>query len=95
MDDHFPTDISLSAIRFLLYDLSKTRYYRYTIEVSTDGTNFEPLVDRSKGQWSGWQIITFPPRPVKAIKLRGLYCNDSSNFHVVEFEAYCRSTPQR
>jgi hypothetical protein len=85
----------LRQIRFLLWD-QDDRYYQYKIAVSADGKKFEPLVDRSQGQWKSWQEIAFPSRPVKAIKLLGLHCSDKSGvFHVVEVEAYCVPPKQR
>ncbi len=78
----------LHKIRLKLWD-GDNRYYRYTIETSADGKEYKPLVDRSKGQWKSWQIISFPPRPVKTIKIRGLYNSINPVFHVVELEAYC------
>ena len=82
----------LQEIRFLLYDLDQ-RYYRYAITTSVDGKEFAPLVDRSQGQWRGWQRITFSPRPVKAVRLFGLYNSANAAFHLVEFEAYCIPPP--
>jgi len=78
----------LREIRFLLYN-QDSRFYRYAIETSADGKKFKPLADRSRGQWSGWQQITFPAKPVKAVKLIGLYNSRNPRFHVTEFEAYC------
>jgi hypothetical protein len=78
----------LREIRFLLWDRDE-RYYRYVLATSVDGKSFTVLADRSRGQWSSWQRMTFPPRPVKAIKLTGLYNSKNREFHVVEFEAYC------
>jgi len=82
----------LQEIRFLLFDLDR-RYYRYTMATSPDGKTYTPLVDRSQGEWSSWQRVSFPPRPVKAIKLTGLYNTVNEGFHVVEFEAYCVPPP--
>ena len=82
----------LQKIRLKLWD-GDNRYYRYTVETSADGKEYEPLVDRSKGQWKSWQIISFPPRPVKTIKIRGLYNSINPVFHVVELEAYCLLPP--
>ena len=79
----------LREIRFLLWNLNKGRYYRYLVQTSPDGKAFTPLVNRSVGNWSDWQWIPFSPRPVKAIKLTGLYGNSMNRFYVVEFEAYC------
>jgi len=79
----------LQAIHFLLHDLDKSRFYRYRIQISADGKKFTDLADRSQGQWRGWQQLVFPPRPVKAVKLIGLFNSANAGFHVVEFEAYC------
>lgn len=89
----FPKVYSLREIRFLLYDLDD-RHHRYVITSSVDGKEYVPLVDRSQGQWSGWQRVTFSPRPVKSIKLIGLYNSAHSGFNVVEFEAYCTAPNQ-
>lgn len=79
----------LQVIRFLLYDLSPKIHYRYKVEVSADGEHFELLADRSQGEWRGWQVLTFRPRPVKAVRLHGLDVFGNTAFIVVEFEAYC------
>ncbi len=78
----------LREIRMLLWDIDD-RYYRYQIETSADGTTFSMLADHSKGQPRSWQTISFAPRPVKAIRIKGLYNSSNSGFHVVELEAYC------
>lgn len=83
----------LREIRFLLWDLGTGRYYRYAIATSVDGNTFTMLADRSQGQWASWQRISFPSRPVKAIRLIGLYNNHNPGFHVLEFEAYCIPPP--
>ena len=78
----------LREIRMLLWD-GENRYYRYQIETSADGTNFSMLADHSKGQPRSWQTISFATRPVKAIRVKGLYNSANGGFHVVELEAYC------
>ena len=84
----FSKAYQLREIRFQLYDIDR-RFYRYAIETSSDGKNYTPLVDRSRGAWFSWQQIEFPPRPVKSIRLKGLYGSENQAFHVFEFEAYC------
>jgi hypothetical protein len=79
----------LRELRLLFWDLDKQRFYGYAIAVSSDGKKFTPLIDRSKGEWRGWQKVDFSARPVKAIKLYGLHNSANRDFHVVEFEAYC------
>ena len=84
----FPKVYRLQAISFLLYDLD-SRFFRYRVQISADGKKFTDLVDRSQGQWRGWQRLVFPATPVKAVKLIGLYDSVNPYFYVVEFEAYC------
>jgi hypothetical protein len=78
----------LSEIRFKLLDKTPA-YHNYTIEVSADGEDFTMLADGSKGQWSSWQRVTFPPRPVKQVKFNGVRKSGDKWFAVIEFEAYC------
>jgi hypothetical protein len=79
----------LRQIRLLIWDLDPVRYYQYAIDTSADGRVFTPLVDRTKGEWRSRQVISFAPRRVKAIRLRGTYGSAGNGFHVVEREAYC------
>jgi hypothetical protein len=71
------------------------RFYQYIIYTSADGRKYDTLVDRSKGEWRSWQDIRFPSRPVRFIKIVGLYGSDvlvhpsDKWFHVSEVEAYC------
>jgi len=87
----FPRVYRLQMIRFRFYETDNKISYRYQIETSPDGRVFEPLVDRSRGEWQGWQVLAFRPRAVKAIRIHGLYCSAGDNFLMVEFEAYCRA----
>lgn len=80
----------LRQIRLLLWDGDPARFYRYAIDTSADGVLWQPLVERSSGEWRGWQNLAFPPRRVKVIRLRGLYNSAGGNFHAVELEAYSR-----
>ncbi|MFH1266280.1 MAG: discoidin domain-containing protein, partial [Planctomycetota bacterium] len=79
----------LQAIAFQLRGSSSSQYYRYAVAISADGEKYFPLANCSQGQWRGLQKIRVPNRPVKSIKLFGLYNNYNSYFYVTEFEAYC------
>ena len=79
----------LREIRFKLHDYDRKRAFRYILSVSFDGEHYTVVKDASRGAWRGWQQIFFSPRPVKTIRLEGLYCNTKPNFAVIEFEAYC------
>ena len=79
----------LQQIRLRLHDSYASKFYRYAIETSSDGKTFIPLVDRSKGEWRSWQTITFDPRPVRTIRIKGVHNSDSNWLGVVEIEAYC------
>jgi hypothetical protein len=79
----------LRQIRILFYQHNTNRSSNYGVSVSADGQQFVPLVDRSMGEWRGWQVLDFPPRPVKAMKLYGV--PGKNGLMVVEIEAYCIS----
>lgn len=78
----------LREIRLLLYDRGSS-YARYGLSVSPDGEQFTPVADYSRGKAFGWQRIQFTARPVKAIRLHGLFSKSSRYFRAVELEAYC------
>ena len=82
---------SLREIRMRFYDSENCRY-KYTVETSVDGKFFRSLVDRSKegDEGESWQVIKFPARGVKYIRLRGLGVRNSRlPLYVHELEAYC------
>lgn len=85
----FPQVYRLQELRVFLYDLPGPRPHNYRVEISPDGEQFSLLADRSQGKWASWQILRFPPQPVRAIKFIGLRCEGDSNFCVYEIEAYC------
>ncbi len=85
----FKEGYRLREIRLKLWDGDK-RFYRYAIATSGNGRKYVPLVDRSQGEWRGWQVLIFPkPRKVKFVKILGLHNSAGPHFHVIEFEAYC------
>lgn len=65
--------------------------YRYSVEVSADGKNFEMVQDRRRsGSWSGWQKVSFDPRPVKSIRVIGTYdIPNQTGIRIGEIEAFC------
>lgn len=76
-------------LREIRMKLPEGSYQNYVISTSPDGEHFVPLADRRKGAWFGWQQILFLSRPVKAIRIHGLYHSLNSTFYVTELEAYC------
>lgn len=76
-------------LRLFLCDKPAGMAYRYAISVSSDGQTFTPMIDRSQGQWYGWQVLRIPARPVKAIRVQGLGASSGNFFVAVELEAYC------
>ncbi|MBN1394776.1 MAG: hypothetical protein JW959_07120 [Pirellulales bacterium] len=79
---------ALREIRFRLRD-HDSRYYRYKLSVSSNGARYDTVKDASRGEWTSWQQIAFPARPVKTILVEGLYNSANHLFHIVELEAYC------
>jgi len=84
-----PRTYLLSEIRLLLYDKGDL-FYRYVAETSLDGKTYQTAADRSQGKWRSWQKLIFKPRPVRYIRVRGLYDSTDPYMHVVELEAYCK-----
>lgn len=85
----FKTRQNISYIQFLLWD-GDSRFYRYTVETSGDGSKWDLLVDCSKKSCRSWQQFSFKPRKIKYVRINGLFNSVNSGFHIVEFEAYPR-----
>ncbi len=83
---------TLDAIRFLLWDRSEERYYRYKIEVCENdkGTDWTLVADRTGPleQCKSWQVLRFKAQSVKLIRLTGTFNSANNGFHVVELQAY-------
>ncbi len=80
---------TVNKIRMQLYDPGDSRFYRYIIESSVDGRTWQLLVDRSSGEWRGWQELTLAePLQVKYFRITGTFASADSYFRVNEFEAY-------
>jgi hypothetical protein len=82
----------IDCIRFLLWDKTPTRFYRYKLETSDDelGWEWQEIADRTKpgDQCKGWQNIVFKARPVKHIRLTGVFNSENTGFQVVELQAF-------
>jgi hypothetical protein len=89
--------VFLRCIRFRLWDISRERFYRYKLEVSSDdsGTNWTVVGDKTHeaDQCRSWQDINFDARVVKMIRLAGTHNSENSFFQVVEMEAYDDAPP--
>jgi hypothetical protein len=88
----FKAPAEISCIRFLLWDLSEQRFYRYKLEVNPgDETNgWRSVADKTGGdqECRSWQDLSFAPQTVKQIRLTGTYNNVNSGFQVVELQAF-------
>ncbi len=78
----------LREIRLKLPEADKS-FQHYVLSTSADGVTFVPLADHSKIPSGGWQRFVFLSRPVKAIRLRGLFHSGNATFYATELEAYC------
>lgn len=91
----FPQAYQLGRIRInmipaWLKDRSKDSYYQYTVEVSSDGLSFEKVLDRTSGKHRGWQELSVPSQPVKAIKILCSYDHPhQTGLRLAEIEVYC------
>ena len=79
---------TVSSTRLLLWDLD-SRYYRYRIEASANGTTWSTVVDRTSGSWQGWQDLAFAPAiQARYFRLTGTYNSSDAAFYAVEWEVY-------
>ena len=67
-----PEATTLARTQMLLWDLDG-RWFQYRIETSPDNQRWELAVDKSKGQWSGWQVDRFAPRTARYIRVTPLH----------------------
>lgn len=86
-----PTTQTVSLVQVLLFELDG-RTFRYRVETSVDNQTWAPAVDKSQGEWCGWQADAFTPRSARYVRLTGLHNSANTNFQVVEFEVYGPTT---
>ncbi|RLI87798.1 MAG: hypothetical protein DRO76_01780 [Candidatus Altiarchaeales archaeon] len=67
---------------------SDSRYYRYRIEVSTDGVNWKEVVDKTKGEFRGLQIDSFKDVKARFVRITGTYASIGNEFRVVNVRIY-------
>jgi hypothetical protein len=79
---------TLDSMRLLLWNLD-SRSYRYKIEASTNGAAWTPVVDRTAGNWQGWQELALSPSiQARYLRLTGTFNTANAGFHVVEWQVY-------
>lgn len=86
-----PKPSTVARTQTMLHD-SANQFFRYRIETSMDNQNWEIVVEKSEGEWRGWQVDSFTPRQARYIRFTGLHNSANQNFQVIEFEVY--SEPQ-
>lgn len=90
---------SLGCVKFLLWDRSDERFYRYKLEVSGTeiGEDWKSVADRSDpaAECKSWQVVTFATQMVRRIRLTGTYNSANAGFHVVELQAFIEAPPPK
>jgi len=90
---------ALGCVKFLLWDRSDERFYRYKLEVSASetGEDWKSVADRSDpaAECKSWQVVTFTPQQVRRIRLTGTYNSANAGFHVVELQAFIEAPPPK
>jgi hypothetical protein len=84
-----PRPVRVARTQVLLFDLDD-RFFRYRVETSADGERWETAVDKSEGEWSGWQVDRFSARTARYVRFTGLHNSVNDLVQVVEFEVYSR-----
>ncbi len=82
-----PKTETVARTQVMLFDLDG-RHFRYRVDTSVDGETWEPAVDKSEGDWVGWQVDRFEPRQARQVRFTGLHNSVNGLFQVVEFEVY-------
>jgi hypothetical protein len=89
----------IGCIRFLLWDRSDDRFYRYKLEVSPaeSGDDWQVVQDCSAptDERKSWQLIVFKPRLTRRVRLTGTYNSANSGFHVVELQSFAEAPPAK
>jgi len=88
--------VRINLIAAWLPNNSKESFYRYKVEVSEDGTNYEMVANRTTGRHRDWQDISFVSRPVKSIRITGTHDHPhNSGIRIAEVQAFCAATSTR
>jgi len=80
-----PATVARTQIMFFETD---GRFHRYKVDTSADGQAWEAAVDKSAGEWRGWQVDKFAPRQARYVRLAVLHNSANRIAAVVEFEVY-------
>ena len=83
-------EYNLGSVRIFPY-WDGNRYYQYTVEVSTDGTNWKQVVDASKNttpETDQGRMYQFAPTKGRYIRVNVLKNSDNQAVHLVEVRAY-------
>ena len=83
-------EYSVDRIQVVPY-FDGTRYYRYTVEISTDDKNWTQVVDASKNTTVGTEkgyMHKFAPTKTRYIKVNVLMNSDNPATHLVEVRAW-------
>jgi|GEM_PF-3344324 len=86
---NLPCNFTIRAFKIHLWD-GDGRYYQYKIEVSQNNSTWNEVVNRTTGEWRGWQWVSFEEGSVKAryIKITGTYNSANQWYHIIEFQVF-------
>jgi len=87
MTIELPKTEMVARTQLLLWNIDD-RSFQYQIETSLDNKHWQIAADKSRGQWTGWQVDNFAARKARFVRLTGLHDSRNNNFQVVEFEIY-------
>ena len=63
-------------------------YYQYIVEVSTDGVEWQEVIDKTKGEWRGLQTDYFSDVNARFVKITGTYASVGNEFRVASVRIY-------
>lgn len=85
---HFPQPTTISCLDLLLYH-ENAYWYRFRVEVSSDGRAWRQVADRTSGEPRGWQRLDFAPVECSQVRIIFTDTNvEARSYHVVEVGAF-------
>ena len=84
-----PAEAVVARTQTMLFD-TDGRVFRYRIDTSLDNVSWQPAVDKSEGDWRGWQVDRFEPRKARYVRFTGLYNSVNNLCQVIELEVYAQ-----
>ncbi len=91
----FPEPVEANKVEVVFFGGHKG-WYRFVVEASSDGKTWQKLGDKQEGKPSGHQVVTFPGRKLRLLRLRVTETNvEMGSYHIEEVAVYHQADPSK